>query len=121
MRKPLRDGDPTEHYTFGVRLSEHLGVVPMSDERYRRSVDEYGPYNEATVTLVHEAGKGLVWNSDQENRAKNAALWLSPVNRVAFRVQDWWNEQERILPFYTKLSAFIAGLIVGAVISRLFK
>jgi len=129
MGRPLNVGDEVDHYTFGVRLAEHLGVeianagnlqvVVSMDERYKRAVETYGPYNEATVTLEFEKGQTLVWNGDQANREKSAALLLSRVNHAAFRLQDWWNEQERIFALFTKLTPFIAGVIVGVVFSRI--
>jgi hypothetical protein len=122
LRKPLGDGTLLEQYPFSVALGNALGLPKHhSESEYRDLVETYGPFNEAIVTInpgILQPGvpQPFSWNSQFENGFKGATLLMSPVRRLAFRFQDWWKEQEGIFPLYTKLTTFIAGLIVGGVI-----
>jgi hypothetical protein len=115
MGAPLKVGTPVQIWGFAVRVSEFLGAEISSEESLKRSLATYGPYNMAAHKLK-AGGKDLVWSSTTELAARAAALQLSPIRRAAFRFQEWWKEQESILPLYTKMSAFIFGLLIGAVI-----
>jgi hypothetical protein len=124
--KPLTNETRLEQYPFSLALGSALGLKTHHSEfEYRDLVETYGPFNEAITTSL----SGVVqptneptppnafnWNGDHENRAKSSALLLSPVNRGAFAVQGWWGEQERLFPLFTKMTVFIAGLVVGGVI-----
>jgi hypothetical protein len=115
---PLQDGAKVDYFTFGVRLSERLVRDIGDGDEIRRSLIEYGPYNEATATLKL-AQQELLWDSDQQNRARAAGLRLSPLHRGALRFQEWWGEQERVFPLFTKLTGFILGLVLGTIIGQM--
>jgi len=121
-RKPLTKDTRLEQYPFSLALGSALGLKTSHSEfEYRDLLEAYGPFNEAITLLIvpltdPPTPNAFNWNSDQENRAKAAALQLSPFNRAAFRIQVWWAEQEQLFPLFTKMTVFIAGLLVGGVV-----
>ena len=126
LGKPLGEDTILEQFPFSLALGNALGLPKShSESEYRDLLDIYGPFNEAMTTFLTDGqahlealGKQqpLVWSQDLENAFKAARLQLGLFNRLALRIQDWWVEQERIFPLFTKVIVFIAGLGVGAVI-----
>lgn len=126
LRKPLTNDTRLEQHPFSLALGNALGLKQHhSQSEYRDLVERYGPFNEAiTIALSgvpqpaneRTPPEAFNWNGDHENRAKSSALLLSPVNRGAFVIQDWWGEQERLFPVFTKMAVFIAGSLLGGVI-----
>ena len=132
LRKPLQYDTFLDQYPFSLALGNALGLPPShSESEYRDLLDAYGPFNEAVVSFrtsgqLHVEAIGgkpepLVWNEQLEGTYKAAALQLSAIRRLVFRLQDWWKEQERIFPSVSNGVKYLVTLVVGALIGHCIK
>lgn len=135
LRRPLRVGTQIDYWKFDRDVSELLNIS-KDDKDLSKLFRAYGPLNKVTVILksdgerhlealkarvVSESHPVLTWTSDFENGATQAELLQSPFNRWGFKVEEWWKEQERLLPAMSKGIVFILGAIVGGIIGYLLK
>lgn len=123
--KPLQCGAEVNHFEFGIRLMDHTVTHAATSANIQRSLEVYGPYNEAVVTL--EVGCGIdsgPWTSTHENLYQSARRKLNPLVRRALTFEGWYAEQRRLFPFLSdrveKLLYWVAGLLIGFFVGRLW-